>query len=300
MPQVRADPCIIVLRVVEAELLSDPQGRDPEEITHREQRIPGALAASIGIGLSQPLPQRRLEAALEVFAALPGFCENPSSHRCTRIASARAAPDDLLQHGFGVDDLLPPQSLRHVGGDPPELVAAVGVSFGGRRRGQIAALIRRCDRRDAPILIQEDNGQAILREVAELRERAEGQVDAVAVGELHEVAEGFVVARGRGAHLVGKLQDHPLAEAVDPGRVTPEGRHLRDTINDIIILEDVTAHGGWRASRQDHRPDSGILRARWPESGHNISRSLRMIKAVPLGGAGTSGIFTRYLRSFRL
>jgi hypothetical protein len=25
-----------------------------------------------------------------------------------------------------------------------------------------------------------------------------------------------------------------------------------------------------------------------------------MIKAVPLGGAGTSGIFTRYLRSFRL
>ena len=150
MPEMRTDLLVILVVVCKPKMVCHGEGRCPEKVTHFEEGIPGTLITAIRIGLEQRLPTRVGPGSVwKYFPFFPGLiveirlrADMPDQDLHQHV------PHIMVHHMLGVGDLLPPEPLGNIGGDPPELVAAVGKGLGSRGGGQVIAFIRWREGRD--------------------------------------------------------------------------------------------------------------------------------------------------------
>ena len=118
------------------------------------------VSGAVGAAVERPIFGR--EIPVQVFAAFadvdgkirpdPGF---PGEELQKLI------PDGAVQHGVGVGDLVPPEPLRYIGGDPVKFVAAAG-KFPLRGAGDpVVPVGGRGDLREAAVLIQKGNAHPV-------------------------------------------------------------------------------------------------------------------------------------------
>jgi hypothetical protein len=101
---------IILHWILKPIMFCEWNGRFSKKFTHGEECIPGVLVTGIGICLEEQVLHIRLKIFFVILARLAGVDRKAclSSDVPLQHFKKLLITNDLIEHGFGIEDLLPP------------------------------------------------------------------------------------------------------------------------------------------------------------------------------------------------